>query len=293
VLLALALIAACRTGRSYASPEGPRYAGSPSAPRASIQRGDTLLVVSFNIEFAQRVDSAIAVLTSDPAVRHADVILLQEMDGPSVKRIADTLGMHYVFYAAILHTRTSRDFGNAVLSRWPIIEDAKLILPHPSRYARTHRTATAATILVRDSLVRVYSTHLGTVADVSASNRRNQLRAILADAERHRYAVIGGDMNDIDVGPVASALGFAWPTERIPGATSSAAGITSSSRALRFQTGVPAPCATTAAPAITAPFGRSRCSASRSREKKTADGVNAPSTVATYAMESISLRRSP
>jgi endonuclease/exonuclease/phosphatase family metal-dependent hydrolase len=156
------------------------------------------------------------VLTSDPAVRDADVILLQEMDAPSAKRIADTLGMHYVYYPALFHTRTRRDFGNAVLSRWPIVEDAKLILPHTSRYAGTHRTATAAMIRVRDSLVRVYSTHLGTAADVSGASRRDQLRAILADAERHRRVIIGGDMNDIDVGPVARTLGYAWPTEGIP-----------------------------------------------------------------------------
>jgi endonuclease/exonuclease/phosphatase family metal-dependent hydrolase len=165
------------------------------------------------------VDSAIAVLTSEPALRDADVVLLQEMDQAGTKRVADALGMGYVYYPAIEHHRTRRGFGNAVLTRWPVVEDAKLVLPHPSRYAGTQRTATAATIRVGDALVRVYSTHLGTIWDAGSASRRAQLRAILADAERYPRVVVGGDMNDARVGRVAREMGYAWPTERGPRST--------------------------------------------------------------------------
>ncbi len=138
------------------------------------------------------------------------------MDAPGTERIATALGMHYVFYPAIRHRGTRRDFGNAVLSRWPVVADAKLVLPHPSRYAGTHRTATAATLRVGNSLVRVYSTHLGTVADVGSSRRREQLRAIVADAAPYRLAIIGGDLNDSRVGRVAEESGFHWPTRDGP-----------------------------------------------------------------------------
>jgi endonuclease/exonuclease/phosphatase family metal-dependent hydrolase len=175
--------------------------------------------VSFNIAFGAHADSAIAILRSEPALRGADVILLQEMDEQATRRVADALGMWYVYYPAIFHLRTRRDFGNAVLSRWPIVQDAKLVLPHVSRYARTHRTATAATIRVGDSLVRVYSTHLGTMADVGSAARRAQLRTIIADAARFPRVVIGGDMNNAGVGRVARELGYAWPTEQGPRTT--------------------------------------------------------------------------
>jgi endonuclease/exonuclease/phosphatase (EEP) superfamily protein YafD len=141
------MLVACRTGRNYASPEGPRYAGRPIVADSRTTRDTTTLrLVSFNIEFALHVDSAIAVLASNPALRDADVLLLQEMDENATRRIAEALHLWYIYYPAIFHLRTHRLFGNAVLSRWPIVEDQKIVLPHVSRFVRTQRTATAATI---------------------------------------------------------------------------------------------------------------------------------------------------
>ena len=225
--LGLALTSACRTGRDYPDPLGPRYVGGPprdttTGPhgRRPDAPGIPLRIVSFNIAFARRIDAAIALLTTDESLRGADVILLQEMDAVATKRIADALAMGYVYYPAIYHRRARRDFGNAILSRWPILEDAKLILPHVSRYARTHRGATAATLSVNGTRVRVYSTHLATIADLSARRRRDQLRAIVADAAPYPLVVIGGDLNDANVGRVAKEeAGYAWPTQRGPRTT--------------------------------------------------------------------------
>ena len=213
-LIAVAMVGGCRTGRDYTDPLSQRYAGGPATtePRST----NLLRIVSFNIEFARRIDEAIDLLATDPALRDADLILLQEMDGPGTDRIARALRMRYVFYPAIYHRRTRRDFGNAVLSRWPIVADAKVVLPHASRYAGTHRTATAVTLRVGTSLVRVYSTHLGTPADIGAARRRGQLRAILADASPYRFVIIGGDLNDSRVGLVASESGYQWPTRHGP-----------------------------------------------------------------------------
>jgi endonuclease/exonuclease/phosphatase family metal-dependent hydrolase len=217
LLLTLVAIAGCRTGRNYVSPDGPRYAGSSPAGRTIDYPDSTRLrVVSFNIAFARQVDSAIALLTSEPALRDADVILLQEMDEKATGRVAESLGLGYVYYPAVLAFRTRRPFGNAVLSRWPIVADGKVVLPHVSRFGRTQRTATAATILVGSRLVRVYSTHLGTMADVAPASRREQLRAILEDAGRYPRVVIGGDMNDEGIGRVAREMGYGWPTQHGP-----------------------------------------------------------------------------
>jgi len=220
VLLLLVLVA-CRTGRNYPSPEGPRYAGEPpfetsgSPPRTS----SALRIASFNVEYGIKVDSAIAVLTSEPALRSADLVLLQEVDQTASRRIADTLGMGYVYYPAVFRFNTHRDLGNAVLSRWPIVEDRKIILPHLARFVRSQRVATAATVRVNQTLVRVYSVHLGTMAGLSPAARRDQLRTILADAEGHAHVVIGGDMNDAGIGQIAREAGYAWPTQRGPATT--------------------------------------------------------------------------
>ena len=219
LLLAVAVVG-CRTGRNYATPEGPRYAGGPDQSSAGERPPtDTLRLVSFNIEFSLQVDSAIRVLASDPALRRADVLLLQEMNAEATKRIAGALGLWYVYYPAFFHYRTDRDVGNAVLSRWPIVEDRKIVLPHVSRFVGTQRTATAATVRVGQVLVRVYSTHLGTMGDLAPAARRDQLRAIIADADHYPRVVIGGDMNDVAVGQVARDSGYAWPTERGPATT--------------------------------------------------------------------------
>lgn len=158
-------------------------------------------------------------LQSEPALKRADIVLLQEMDASGTKRIATALGMGYVYYPAIFHLRAKREFGNAVLSRWPIVEDAKIQLPHGSRYAGTHRIATAATLRIGKANVRVYSTHLGTPADIGSSERRDQLRAIIADASKYGSVVIGGDMNSGSVGSVSVDAGFAWTTKAGPRTT--------------------------------------------------------------------------
>lgn len=208
----------CRSGRDYPEAEGPRFAGGPASQLAPAAR-DTLRIVSFNIEYASEMDSALVVLRMEPALRDADILLLQEMDEAGTKRVATAFNMWYVYYPAIFNNRTQRDFGNAVLSRWPIIEDAKLALPHASRYARTHRIATAATIRIGDAIVRAYSTHLSTLADIGSGARHEQLRTILADADRYSRVIIGGDFNEAGIGSVAREIGYSWPTQSGPRTT--------------------------------------------------------------------------
>jgi len=207
-------------GFNYLALTGPRYAGpSRVVQTIATSSSDTLRIVSFNIEFAKRIDSALVLLTQEPELRGANVVLLQEMDVPGTRRIAEALGMSYVYYPASQHSRTGRDFGNAVLSRWPIEEDSKIVLPHHSRHTRLRRIATAATLRVGEVSVRVYSAHLGTMLDIAPSKRREQLRTILEDAAVYPRVVIGGDLNSGTVARLAQEAGYAWPTERGPRTT--------------------------------------------------------------------------
>ena len=216
MLLLTVAATACRTGLNYPAADGPRYIGARATAEASNDSSQLVRVVSFNIKYSMQVDSAISVLTHEGDLRNADVILLQEMDEAGTKQIADTLGMSFVYYPATYHLKHKKHFGNAVLSRWPILQDEKLVLPHIARFTRTQRIATAATLRVRGDLVRVYSAHLGTLADIGPGARRDQLRAILTDAENYSHVIVGGDLNNKGVGTVARELGYAWPTERGP-----------------------------------------------------------------------------
>ena len=218
IAAALLGFTACRAFTNYQSPVGPRYAADlPSSPSATARTTPAALrVVTFNVQFARHVDRAILALRSRTGLRDADIITLQEMDADGTRRIADALGMAYVYYPVGVHPRTGRDMGNAILSRWPIVADEKIVLPHPGRMRHSNRIATAATILVAGLPVRVYSVHLGTQTDIGPGSRRDQVQTVLADAARYACVVVGGDMNSRGIGREFSAVGFLWPTEHNP-----------------------------------------------------------------------------
>jgi len=209
-VVAAGVLGACPAPRAnYTSPAGPRYAGGP-APSAT--SGDTLKVVAFNVKFAEHVDRAVALIRATPALRDPDVLLLQEMDETGTQAFADSLGLGYVYYPSTLHPSTHRDFGNAILSRYPLGDDRKIVLPHLARPNHTLRTAVAATITVGSRRVRIYSVHLATMLDNGPRARREQLDAVLADADSFPLVVLGGDFNSGSVPEVALPHGFVWPT---------------------------------------------------------------------------------
>jgi endonuclease/exonuclease/phosphatase family metal-dependent hydrolase len=190
-------VSACARPLNYAGADGPRFAGG--TPRGGASPA-ALRLVTFNIKFGERLDSAIALLRETPELRDADILALQEVDAAATTRIADSLDMAYVYYPATLHPLTDRDFGNAILSRWPITADRKIVLPHRGRLRGTLRVATAATIDVAGTPVRAYSVHLGTVVDLWPRSRADQLEVILADAAAYPYVAVIGDMNNHGVG---------------------------------------------------------------------------------------------
>ena len=211
------LLAASAGGcaHNYTQDLTPRYAGGQRhlLPRQSV---DTLRVVSFNLEHGRRVQEATDLLRREPRLREADVILLQEMDARGTARIASALGYAWVYYPATRHPSTGRDFGNAVLSKLPIESDRKLILPNLARIGRTQRIAVGATLRWNDRALRVYSLHLATFMGNGPKARREQLEAVLADADRFDYVVVGGDFNSESLPKRAAELGYAWPTRRLP-----------------------------------------------------------------------------
>lgn len=211
LLLALAA-ATCHAVLNYESPVGPRYAGLPASPSTN---GPTreVRVVTYNVKLARHVDAAINVLTTRAPLQEADIVVLQEMNADATRRIAEALGMAWVYYPAAVHPQTHRDFGNAILSRWPIIADEKLMLPHIGGVRHAQRIAIAATVLVDSIQVRVYCAHLGTPTDIRPSKRREQVQAILANAAPYPLVIVAGDMNSHGIGKEFRAGGFLWPTE--------------------------------------------------------------------------------
>jgi endonuclease/exonuclease/phosphatase family metal-dependent hydrolase len=172
-------------------------------------------VVSFNIKLADRIGPAIEVLRSEQ-LRDADIISLQEMDETGVERIARALRLNYIYYPGSIHPTRQRYYGPAILTRWPLESARKLILPHEGWGRNQRRNATAATIYVRGSCVRVYAVHLETQLKASAKDREDQVDVVLADAATTVCPiVIAGDFNSKGIGRYFERKGFAWPTKHV------------------------------------------------------------------------------
>src|SRR5262245_59201146 len=130
-----AQIDALTTALSYGRPARP-------APRPERR---FLRAVSWNIERGRRLQGVIGVLSSDPMLGDADVVLLNEVDvgmarsetRDVAREIAESLGFEWVFgnsYLCLSHgdvrdgssqevrPEDNREslHGNAILSRWPI-----------------------------------------------------------------------------------------------------------------------------------------------------------------------------
>src|SRR5687768_11886043 len=112
----LAAGSSCAPALNYVEPDRPRYVGHFAKPDAD----GVFRVVTFNVKFAREVDRAARLLREHEELRDADVVALQEMDAEGTERIARALGMDFVYYPAIRHPASDRDFGNAILSRWPL-----------------------------------------------------------------------------------------------------------------------------------------------------------------------------
>jgi endonuclease/exonuclease/phosphatase family metal-dependent hydrolase len=214
VLLAAALLLAggagaassCAPALNYVDPSRPRYAGR----FAAADQDPAFRVVTFNVKFAREVDRAARLLREHPELRGADIVALQEMDAEGAERIARALGMDYVYYPAIRHPGTERDFGNAILSRWPLRDDRKLVLPYLSRFRDMQRIAVSATAATPLGPVRVYSVHLETPGGIAGVNRQRQAAAVIRDAEPYPRVIVAGDMNSRAVGEVFEWYGFRW-----------------------------------------------------------------------------------
>lgn len=208
----LLIVSGCAGATNYLDRAGPRHAATAAHPATS-DDGE-LRVVSFNVKYARRIDRAIRVLRMDDSLRHPDIVLLQEMDEAGTAAIADSLGMHWIYYPASV-SGSGNDFGNAILSCWSLEADTKILLPHEGLLRGNRRIAVAATARIDGREFRVYCVHLATVLGNGPHARRQQLATVLDDAARFPDVIIGGDFNSETVPEIALACGYTWPTRHL------------------------------------------------------------------------------
>jgi endonuclease/exonuclease/phosphatase family metal-dependent hydrolase len=210
--LLLAALSACAHTVNYPSPAGPRYEGHHAVP----DTGPALKMVTFNVKWGRRVERVAELFAQTPELRDADLVCLQEMDGAGVERLARRLGYDYVYYPAVRHPIAGQDFGNALLSRWPIVEDRKIVLPERHRFRGMQRIAVGATVAAGGPPLRVYCVHLETAAGIEGPQRRRQVEAVLADAAAYPRVVVAGDLNNRNqVGRLFERAGYEWITRDV------------------------------------------------------------------------------
>ena len=193
VMAACAVISSCTPAKNYLDPEGPKSSGRYAEPARVFN--DTLKVVSFNIKFADSIALAIRELSTFTELQGVDILLLQEMDEVGVEAIARALACNYVYYPATLHPQSGENFGNAILARWPIREDRKILLPHAAPGGQTRRIAVAALVEIAGIEILTYSVHTATFVQ-GEEKRLRQAETVLKNVPpQYEHVIIGGDFN--------------------------------------------------------------------------------------------------
>ena len=175
-------------GRKFPIPS-PKIAVSPCG-RAGCQNW-LMLFATYNIQYSKGKDGLHNLDRAVDEIHQADIVGLQEVvrNGPGMpdadqpERVAELFdGYHWVYGPAVDLDGGSpgvrRQFGNIVLSRWPILASRLLLLPRVRSYDRTslERCALEAVIDAPGGPLRVYSVHLD---DLNPRHRTGQITTLL------------------------------------------------------------------------------------------------------------------
>jgi endonuclease/exonuclease/phosphatase family metal-dependent hydrolase len=137
-----------------------------------------------------------------------DLVLMQEVDSRAARSrfhslselLGELLGLRHRAWYPNVQVRGGGEYGNAVLSRFPIVEEQNIDLTIPPRKRRSVLHARCR-IRVGDTgsrTLHVYNLHLG----LSGGERRKQLQRFLASHPfahlDHRAPIlVAGDFNDV------------------------------------------------------------------------------------------------
>ena len=200
LILLLIIIAVKSPAENYIDPAGPLYTGSYAGETQPFN--GSLKVISWNMNFATRVDQAIEAFRNIEELRDADIILLQEMDEAGAEKIAQALQYNFVYFPSAVHRRHNRKFGNAILSKWPLLEPQKFILSDSLRGLKHNRIAVRALVNFGVQKVATYSVHMDMVWMLPG--QKNSQLDLLVDrvGEEDAATVVGGDFNSWSPGSV-------------------------------------------------------------------------------------------
>jgi len=215
-------LSSCEKIENFTEINTPKFSGDYAPTMTG--NPEEIRIVSFNIEFAIKIDEAIQELESSDNLKNADIIFLQEMDEVGTEAIAKTLEYNYVYYPASRNP-DGQLFGLSILSKWPIVENEKILLPHEAVNER-RRIAVSANVMIGNQALRVYNIHTATFT-LPKTKRRDQFKTLvthlnqLEETESLDHILIAGDFNtdksnDIEyLVDLYESEGFLWASEDI------------------------------------------------------------------------------
>lgn len=124
---------------------------------------------------------------------NADVVALQEVYDDDVEDRSFLRGLEKLGFASVVYGETMRKavgpYGNILMSREPVVECDRIDLSHGEVEPRG---AIRAVVPWKEMHVEVLATHLG----LSASERKVQMRYLLAQNSTADIRVLMGDLNE-------------------------------------------------------------------------------------------------
>ncbi len=195
----------------------------------SFKRNVQLRFLTYNIHKGIGIDRRFRLERIAEVIGHyaPDVVLLQEVDQGAPRsrgldlavELSGALGLPRMALGLNVALKTGK-YGNAILSRLPIVAARNIDLTMPESWIR-RGCQHAALDLGRGRRLEVFNLHLG----LSARERALQVAELVRSAEfrravRHAPTVVGGDFNDwrsLLLPTFTEGLGFHCATERTTG----------------------------------------------------------------------------
>lgn len=175
-------------------------------------------IATYNIRHGRGIDNRVDLERIAEVIREHDIdlIFLQEVDDNwersgnvnQVQLLAEMTGLKYSFFAPALKipfgNSGTRNYGNAVLSRYPIVEAQSFLLPR-----RTLNEPRNLLRIVWMPKPEIRMTLWGTHLSVDRVERANQITLIHTLARAEGFAFLLGDFNSslsqADVQPIAQS----------------------------------------------------------------------------------------
>lgn len=186
----------------YSAPGGPLFIGSYADSARNFT--GSLRIVTWNLHYAEKLEQIIHDLEEVADLRDADILLFQEVNAHGAETIAQRLGYDYVFYPAVFNRQRQQEYGNAILSKWPLTDPTKIVLPNFAPGWMEGRNSTRAAVSLNGREILVYSVHFDTAWMIFV-RRQSQAQFLSREAGGEAsFMIIGGDFNTWNPKSIAS-----------------------------------------------------------------------------------------